>query len=430
MAKLRVYELARELNLENKALLGKMEEMGIEVKSHMSSLDEAAIKQIKEAIFGTKAPEEVVEDKRIKPNVIRRRRKVVKPPVEPEVAETPEVSAKEEAKEPAPSEEAPEEKSVETPEVTVEKTAEEAEEPALPEAEKTVEADETVPVETAPEAQEQDVPAEVIKKETITEEKSETGVVEAAKTEAAAATEVPVEPEEEKPSEEKKPAPKTKKAKEKPTPKPVPKRKVKKGTPAKIISMPTEPVEPKRTEAPAPAKDAPKANKKFVKGNRQRPAAVEPAQVPPPPAEPGAKKKGRKKRTDAEVTDVQKTKKMKGSSRRKAVVEGSALYDKSFGRSRKGRKKFKSVPTGGGQKTQITTPKAIKRRFKVDDTIVLADLGKRMGIKANELIAKLMGMGMMVTVNQTIDFDTACLVATEFGFGLVWKKQHLRKKPL
>jgi len=39
-----------------------------------------------------------------------------------------------------------------------------------------------------------------------------------------------------------------------------------------------------------------------------------------------------------------------------------------------------------------------------------------MGIKANEMISKLMTMGVMATVNQTIDFDTAVLVATEFEF--------------
>jgi len=189
MAKLRVYELARELNMENKALLGKMEEMGITVKSHMSSLDEAAIKQIKEMLFGTKAPEEVVEDKRIKPNVIRRRRKRVPPPVEPEVAETPEVSAKEEevkeAKESAPPEKEAEDEVVETPE--------EAVAPELPEAEQTVETDEPVPDTEAME-QEQDVPAEKPEEKAVAEETAEVGV----KTETEA-TEIPAEPEEEKP---------------------------------------------------------------------------------------------------------------------------------------------------------------------------------------------------------------------------------------
>ena len=135
--------------------------------------------------------------------------------------------------------------------------------------------------------------------------------------------------------------------------------------------------------------------------------------------ESGAKKKGRKKREE-EIFDeeAKKAKKLKPASRLKEVVEGAALYDRGFGKSRKGKKKSKSAPVPGGLKTQITVPKAIKRRIKIDDTIVLADLGKRMGVKANELIAKLMGMGMMVTVNQTIDYDTACLVAQEFGFEL------------
>ncbi len=47
---------------------------------------------------------------------------------------------------------------------------------------------------------------------------------------------------------------------------------------------------------------------------------------------------------------------------------------------------------------------------------MLADLAKRMGIKGSELIKKLMGMDIMVTINQTIDFDTASLLAGEFDF--------------
>ena len=77
------------------------------------------------------------------------------------------------------------------------------------------------------------------------------------------------------------------------------------------------------------------------------------------------------------------------------------------------------------KKTQITIPKAIKRRIKIDETIELAKLAKRMGFKANEMLQKLMSMGVMVTINQTIDFDTAFLVGTEFGYEV---KEHLLKK--
>jgi len=66
----------------------------------------------------------------------------------------------------------------------------------------------------------------------------------------------------------------------------------------------------------------------------------------------------------------------------------------------------------------ITTPKAIKRRIKIDEVIALSDLAKRMGIKAGEIIKKLMDLGVMTTVNQAIDFDTAVLVAAEFDYEL------------
>ena len=74
MAKIRVYELARDLNLENKILLSKLNDLDISVKSHMSALDDDTVDIIKQQLFGKKA--ETVEETRIKPTVIRRRKKV------------------------------------------------------------------------------------------------------------------------------------------------------------------------------------------------------------------------------------------------------------------------------------------------------------------------------------------------------------------
>ncbi len=70
---MRVYELARDLNRTNKLLLSKLSEMDVEVKSHMSSLDDETIGKVKFELFGKK--EETVEETRIKPTVIRRRTK-------------------------------------------------------------------------------------------------------------------------------------------------------------------------------------------------------------------------------------------------------------------------------------------------------------------------------------------------------------------
>ncbi|MDR2725999.1 MAG: translation initiation factor IF-2, partial [Candidatus Adiutrix sp.] len=67
-------------------------------------------------------------------------------------------------------------------------------------------------------------------------------------------------------------------------------------------------------------------------------------------------------------------------------------------------------------KTEITIPKAIKRRIKVDEVITVSELAHRLSIKAGDIIKKLMSMGVMAGMNQALDFDTATLVASEFGY--------------
>ena len=94
MAKIRIYELARDLNMTNKLLLEKLRDMDISVKSHMGSLDAGIVSQIKMRIFGLKEKE--VEETRIKPTVIRRRRKTVKEePIQLEATAEPEVQPEE-----------------------------------------------------------------------------------------------------------------------------------------------------------------------------------------------------------------------------------------------------------------------------------------------------------------------------------------------
>lgn len=64
----------------------------------------------------------------------------------------------------------------------------------------------------------------------------------------------------------------------------------------------------------------------------------------------------------------------------------------------------------------VSETKAIKKRIKVLETISVGDLAHRMGVKASEIIAKLMSLSIMATVNQALDVDTATLVAADFGF--------------
>lgn len=54
-------------------------------------------------------------------------------------------------------------------------------------------------------------------------------------------------------------------------------------------------------------------------------------------------------------------------------------------------------------------------QITVPDEITVAELAKRMKVTAAEIVKKLMMMGVMATVNQVIDYDTAYLVADEMG---------------
>ncbi len=76
----------------------------------------------------------------------------------------------------------------------------------------------------------------------------------------------------------------------------------------------------------------------------------------------------------------------------------------------------KKVVARPAKKTEITVPKAIKRVIRIEDAIGVGELAKRMGIKSNEIIKKLMSMGVMAAINQTLDSETASLIASEFGY--------------
>jgi translation initiation factor IF-2 len=345
MAKIRVYELARELSLTNKALMEKLSGFDITVASHMSSLDDDAVRRIKAALFGKK--ESALEETRVKPTVIRRRKKIAEPAEEaaaPEASEMP----------PEPA--------------TVEAEGETAAPPAA----------EAAPPEALPDEAEPAVAEAVTPPEPAAEPVEE--------------GEAPVSP---APAEgPKRPGTVV--------------RKMRRDEPAKIIKLPPTPV-----ERPA-------------EGPRSRPAVVEPrsakppadvAKVIPPPGEIDSRDdKKRKKKTKAEELEAgKKFIKKKISFRTKAVVEADELYDDGF-RTRKPRKGGKAQKEIALHKPQITVAKAIKRRIKMDEAIMLSDLAKRMGVKAGEIIKVLMGMGVMATVNQAIDFDTAVLVAAEFQY--------------
>ena len=330
MAKIRVYELARDLNMTNKTLIEKISSMNISVASHMSSLDEETIAAIKANAVGTKLKS--VEVTRVRPTVIRRRKKT-------------------ESVEPVQL------KDTDKPEVHIVDKSEEKD------AAKTVEVTPDEPV--------------LVHEQPVKKEKK-----------PAVASEPPKKQ----------------------------RKKTAKGSPAKIIKLPDAP------DIKIPAEEI--TPLEIIENRVEETSEVEPStptttekKEPTAESEEASKKKKKRKlsdKVDEPEKDIKWSKK-RISFKRKEVVEGNELYSKAK-RSKKWAGKGKKQTTG--QKTLITTPRAIKRRVKIDESILLSDLARRMGIKANEIIAKMMGLGVMVTVNQTIDFDTAAIVASEFDYEL------------
>jgi len=106
--------------------------------------------------------------------------------------------------------------------------------------------------------------------------------------------------------------------------------------------------------------------------------------------------------------------KKKEQPRKNDVIEKrERIFDPVYKGSKKKGGRERSVET---RKTEITIPKAIKRIIRISESISVGELAKRMGIKANDLIKSLMKMGMMVTINHPLDFDTAVILSSEYGY--------------
>ena len=328
MTKMRVYELAKELEMENKVLVDAIREMNIEVKSHSSSLSDDEVALIKGHLSGTKSL--VVEEQRIKSTVIRRRRKIVEVAPEPEVDHP----------------------TIELPQ------------PAL----------------EAPPAPEPPLPSEPLP-EPPAEQKMEVAP-------SAALEEQPLkEPLVQSPQ----PTPEV-------LPKPVRPPRPPKMTPAKVIRA----AEPAAPPAPAPAPPPPAA-----KGIEEKKGETSPKEKVSP----------KKTLKTARVSPETETAKSKVFKKRKEILERAALYDDAAreGRPGKGMRSGKSAAKKY-KKTEITTPKASKRRLKISEAITVAELAKRLGVKSGELMKKLIALGLMVTLNQSIEYEAAALVAAEFGY--------------
>ncbi|GIW45721.1 MAG: translation initiation factor IF-2 [Candidatus Binatia bacterium] len=80
-------------------------------------------------------------------------------------------------------------------------------------------------------------------------------------------------------------------------------------------------------------------------------------------------------------------------------------------------KKRKATTSQEGQKTEITVPRPHKRVVRLtSESIAVRDLAREMAVRETEVVRALLELGITAGVNHRIDFDTATLVAEQFGF--------------
>jgi len=421
MAKIRVYELARELNMESKELVEALNAGGLDIKNYMSTLDEEMATKARKVISG--AISEVVIEKRVKPTVIRRRKKMVQ--VEEKDESTDETDGPSTDETPEAIQGAP---GMEKDSPSVPEAVAEPEKIKAPVSDDDVQAPAEIVVD-APEVPEEDSSAQEPEAQVETVEAAPPEMPEA---QAPAEMVVPVQDpavstkplEKEAPPEKTKVAAKDKKTKvfEKPA-----KTKGKKGKkrksekPAKVISPPEDgPLKnliARETEKKHVRPKASKPKRQASKPGPEIPKQPLPPKVFEPPPDDG--KPSKKKKVWKKDQAGAEPKRSVAKRRKKEVYERADLYQ-DRGKKRKGKKggkKTRDIPRKLKQ-TEITTPKAIKRRIKVQDTVTVTDLAKAMGTKATELLKRLMKLGVMANINQLLDFDTASLVADELDFEL------------
>ncbi|MFN3830304.1 MAG: translation initiation factor IF-2 [Tepidimonas ignava] len=174
-----------------------------------------------------------------------------------------------------------------------------------------------------------------------------------------------------------------------------------------MMAQPRKVLVAKKPEEPKPAADAAKAG---LKGTLHKPASTPARGATPAPAP--AKKEVKSEALSSSWKDEAGKKKDAAKARADAVAarsSGSSWRAGPKGKPGKGGRDDRgSHPTASGAEQRVL-------EVHVPETITVAELAHKMAVKASEVIKVLMKLGQMVTINQSLDQDTAMIVVEELG---------------
>ncbi len=156
-------------------------------------------------------------------------------------------------------------------------------------------------------------------------------------------------------------------------------------------------------EAPAPRRFSPVARPELKKPEKKREERVAGGKAPATP-------EGRTERVDRAADRADKRRGGKLTVNR-ALNDDEGARARSLAALKRAREKERRAQMGGASKQR---DKQV-RDVVVPEAITVQELANRMAEKGADLVKALFNMDMMVTVNQTIDADTAELLVEEFG---------------
>lgn len=357
MANIRVYELSRDLNKSNKEIINAAQGLGISVRSHASSISQEEADKIKDRILVSDTPESTAQD--ISEQETEKVR-VFKSESGVEVVERRKGSR------------------------VVLRRKKKVEEPQGPEVlEEEVKVQETAPAE---------VPAQEIQTAVPEELKEPQEQIEA----SAETVEAETEPEQKETAQEEDIA-------------------LKSEADAEIANDSVE--QPSKKKGETEKDSASEPAKKFKKKTKK---ATKPA-----------KEEIIGEDTLESLRKAFRTK-LPGRKKREFLVEdrrpknrpaaNNAFKERTTGRRgnnyRGNRAMGRTIPPAQPSEV-ITFPiNPAKKVVKIGESINLGDLAKLMGVKAGEIIRTFISLGMKATINQSLDHETAALVAEEYGFNV------------
>src|SRR5690606_17168967 len=181
---------------------------------------------------------------------------------------------------------------------------------------------------------------------------------------------------------------------------------------------------PAAVETVAEAASADVAEPQVDEGVEQEPAVASPTavEVPAVVVDPDAAKKHEAKKVKKKTRDEEeeeeakrrreKPKAVKAVPKPRSTNIGELVEDDGEFRPR--RLKAKKKPKEQLHGFELPTQPMV-REVIIGETITVAELAQRMSVKSTEVIKALMKMGVMATINQVLDQETAQLVAEELG---------------